>query len=225
MKILINTTSDPIDLDIGETIPANSQVTINPENYIDYANSADALRYLGCGSLVVNDGESNLDMVQGTRCLLGGFSGKLQLIDSLVSADGIKIDVGTASIVGPQGEPGPVSIFGSQYHYAESLIESNTDSISSVNKLTLNLSSLPSGLYKLNWSYDWSHDTNNSDFRAEIKLDTTILSTHVNQKYPEKGFISTLSLNGNHTIEINYWTNGTGFSFIKDAKLELWRLS
>ena len=32
MKILINTTSNPIDLDIGETIPANSQVTINPEN-------------------------------------------------------------------------------------------------------------------------------------------------------------------------------------------------
>jgi len=195
------------------------------------------------GLVAAHDGRRSIDDVQ-----------KFQIVDQNQEPIGrvddagtmrLAIDVGNASIVGaqgpqgdtgpqgPQGPQGPTSTFGSEYNYAESLTESSTTSNSPVNKLTLSLTSLPSGTYRLNWSYNWSGASTSVDFRAEIELDSTQIMYHsqepkdsgTDQQIPASGFIPNLNLNGNHTVDLNFWEEGGSTAYIRDARLELWRIS
>lgn len=135
---------------------------------------------------------------------------------------------------GPQGDPGPVSTFGTEYTLVESLAQSTTNSTTFQTKATMSLISLPSGTYRLNWSYGWSHGANNTDFEAQILIDGSQEMLHiqepqdsgVDQQHRESGFIANLAFNGNHTILLQWRTDDSDdTAFIRDARLELWRIS
>lgn len=135
---------------------------------------------------------------------------------------------------GPQGPQGPVAIFGSEYNLAESLAQSQNGTENFVTKVTLNVTGLPAGTYRLNWFYNWALNGTGDDFESNILLDNSTINEHrqepkdpgVDQIHPAQGFIPNLSLSGDHTFEIEYRTDDAGITaFIQDARLELWRVS
>ena len=92
-KILKNQTASAINLDIGLTVPASGQLTINPQDYDDAADSDDIVTEVGAGNLIINDGSFDLDKAAGIRLIQGGFTNKVQIDDDLVASDRFKIDV------------------------------------------------------------------------------------------------------------------------------------
>jgi hypothetical protein len=94
-KILKNSTGSSVDItDVGQTIAASSNFTINAQEYDLYATSNDVVELIGDGTLIVNDGSFDLDKADGIRLIQGGFTNKIVLEDDLLNAqDRIKVDV------------------------------------------------------------------------------------------------------------------------------------
>jgi len=96
-KILKNQTASPISLDIGLTIPPSGQLSLNPQDFDDAADSNDIITQVGNGNLIVNDGSFDLDIADGIRLIQGGFSNKIQLDDDLLTSslatERVKVDV------------------------------------------------------------------------------------------------------------------------------------
>jgi len=122
-------------------------------------------------------------------------------------------------------------VFGQGYDYASAETQTTTTSTSPVNKLTMTTSSLDAGDYKINWYYEWRRDSNSSDFRAQVVIDstTTIMeqseeSQDNNSWHTEGGFYNHTFTAGSHTIELDYWGESTSTSYIRRARIELWRV-
>ena len=316
-KILINQTASDINLDVGLTIPASSQITISPLDFDEASDSDDIVTLIGIGDIIVNNGSINLSKADGIRLIQGGFTNRVLIDDNLIQSNRIKInldntltgpqgapgidanrifdgigipavglgndndyyidtssgdfyeknsgiwnsignikgpqggvgpqgiqgiqgiqgDIGNTGPQGIQGEIGPAgtTVFGSEYNYTESLTQSSTNSTSFQTKLTLNVSNLPSGNYRLNWTFNWSHSVTNTDFEARVRQDSLVELDQViiepkdsgtDQEHPASGFKGNLSLNGNHTFTIEWRTSYTDdTAWIRNARLELWRVS
>jgi len=94
-KIVKNTTIADISIsDVGETIPASSQITIDPQLYLLWAASSDVVSPVGSGDLVVNDGSVDLNASDGMDLLKGIFQ-KHRIIgntdSTLIGNDGDKL--------------------------------------------------------------------------------------------------------------------------------------
>lgn len=82
-KILKNTTgSDVAIADVGQTVPASSQITITPQDYLLYADSSDTVTLVGAGTLVVNDGSVDLSIADGMKLIQGIFPSSVKIITS-----------------------------------------------------------------------------------------------------------------------------------------------
>lgn len=77
-KIIKNTTSSDIEIDVlGLTIPANDQITLSPDTYLDAEDSITEISTLiTSGDLVVNDGLNDLTAEEGIDYLRVGTFGK-----------------------------------------------------------------------------------------------------------------------------------------------------
>ncbi len=72
IKILKNVTGSPITLaDVGITIPALSQYTIDPVEYGLFARSTDTIGKLSSGDIVMNNGTDDLPPLEGIAWLQG----------------------------------------------------------------------------------------------------------------------------------------------------------
>jgi len=146
-----------------------------------------------------------------------------------------KIDT-TSGTLQTQIDNIPVSVFGTEYGYSSSDAESSTSADTPQEKVTLSKTSLPSGSYHINWSYEFNVDHNkNSEFNARVQIDDT--TTIAEQGEPagkawktdivwiaQSGIYNT-TLSGDVDIDIDYWcADGTGVE-IRRARLELWRVS
>jgi hypothetical protein len=118
--------------------------------------------------------------------------------------------------------------------FAESLVESSTNSSNPIRKLRLSITDLPAGTYRIGWYYEWANSTTNKDFIARVQLDdTTDLMEHTQesqesgttQSQPACGFAYQDISEGNHDIDLDYWSDGNSTSYIKRARLEIWRVS
>lgn len=125
-------------------------------------------------------------------------------------------------------------IFGTEFQWDESTGESSTNSLSYVRKLRLTTTSLPAGEYRIGWSYNWSHNSTISDFEARVFLNDSItIEDHrqepkdsgTDQRYQNGGF-SIRTLSGINTIDIDWRTDNAGnTAFIRETRLEIWRIS
>ncbi len=93
IKILKNNTASAINLDIGITVPASSQVTLATQDYDEAAASDDIVTEVGSGNITINDGSNDLSISDGIRLIQGGYTNKIQLDEDLLNSDRIKIDV------------------------------------------------------------------------------------------------------------------------------------
>lgn len=74
-KILENTTAiDVVLLDVGITIPASGSYTIPPTEYLFFAASSNVVTKIGNGTLIVNDGTSDLSISDGVDLIKGLFT-------------------------------------------------------------------------------------------------------------------------------------------------------
>lgn len=97
VKILINNTSSALNLDLGVTVPANGQLTIQPTDYLEAADNDELVELIGDGTLTINDGNEDLTKAQGMALIQSGFR-KTDFDDSLLTSNRLKVDVtGTLS--------------------------------------------------------------------------------------------------------------------------------
>lgn len=63
-KILVNNNGFDVEIaDTGVTVAASSNYTIPPQNYLDFAASSDVIVLIANGTLVLNDGGSDILVV------------------------------------------------------------------------------------------------------------------------------------------------------------------
>ena len=73
-KILKNNTGSPVIIsDVGQTVPAASQLLIQVTDYLLYAASSDVIILIGDSTLTVNDGSTDLSISDGTDLIKGLF--------------------------------------------------------------------------------------------------------------------------------------------------------
>jgi hypothetical protein len=116
---------------------------------------------------------------------------------------------------------------------AESLSESSTNSSTPQRKLRMNITEIPEGRYRIGWYYEWAQSSQSTDFRARVQLnDTTDLMYHsqeakdsgTDQSMPICGYAYMNLTEGDHNIDLDFWAEGNT-SYIKNVRLEIWRVS
>ena len=142
---------------------------------------------------------------------------------------------GETGIQGVTGIPGENAnaIFGSEFQTVFTDTDSSTTSTSPVNKISLYISNLPAGKYRVGWQYKWRYSYTKGNFIARVQVDDS-LQIHYLEKEPkdsgsdirinESGFAYvTFSSQGDHFFDLDYWGEGDT-SYIYDAALEFWRV-
>ena len=122
------------------------------------------------------------------------------------------------------------------FQQAESLAESSTTSLTYIQKLRLTTTSLPAGDYMVQWSFEYSQQSNTEACESRIQVDdTTILGEYAGAPnisyaqggyYPAGGFAITTLTAGIHTIDVDYASSASNKSaYIKNVRLSIWRVS
>jgi len=113
-KILKNNTGSPVSInDVGQTVPASSQLTIQPQDYLLYAASDDVITLIGAATLTVNDGSNDLSISDGSKLIQGIFPNPIGINGS----DGTQIgNVGDAlktnTVISPDADSSTYDSFG-----------------------------------------------------------------------------------------------------------------
>jgi len=120
-------------------------------------------------------------------------------------------------------------VYGTQYHYAESNVQSSTTSETFQTKVTLSTSSLPAGNYRLGYSYEAANEDSKDETDCEVVMDGVVVAEsrikgNQNYDYPSLGGFVRLTLSGIKTATIRYRDTGSGTALIRRARLELWRV-
>ena len=78
-KIVKNNTASAVNLDVGVTIAASTNYTIEPEDYLRWAASDDIVTYVGDGTLTINDGSNDLGISAGIDLIKGLFPSSVEI--------------------------------------------------------------------------------------------------------------------------------------------------
>ena len=96
--------------------------------------------------------------------------------------------------------------------------------------------SIPSGTYRIGWSFEWACSSDKapaSGFMVEIDETTEIMYVEMAPQkkygdgcfYTSSGFKHTSLSAESHTIDIYYKRGVEGTTYIRKARLEIWRVS
>lgn len=121
-----------------------------------------------------------------------------------------------------------------EYRYVVDDSESQTTNTAFQEKINLLINDVPSGTYRIKWSYESVYNQANSDFIARIQVDdgTDIMyhqqepeASVIGQSIPSSGFTCIPLSSGSHTIDLDYKAQvDHGSACIKRARLEFWRI-
>ena len=127
------------------------------------------------------------------------------------------------------------SIFGSEMQQTSSDGLSSTTSTTFQQKLRMTTASLPSGTYRIAWSYEWRCQNTSYDFRGQVQINDTTTIMEQRQESQDAGSDQLHKNSGfyYHTgsgvldIDVDYCiSDGAGGSaYIQRARLEIWRAS
>lgn len=124
------------------------------------------------------------------------------------------------------------NVFGTYYHSAEDLSQQTTSSNSYVNALTTTTGTVPSGKYRVGWSFEYQINSKGQDFEARVQVNnsTTIAEINVEPKdqtsyFPASGFAELeFGSNGTHQIDVDFASEGNETSRIRKTRVEFWRV-
>ncbi len=126
------------------------------------------------------------------------------------------------------GVSGGGGTFGSEFQEESAESESNTSSTSYQQKLRLTTDSLPSGTYRIGWSYEIDGNGDTSRARVELNDDDELSYYEYDSSLADFIQVSGFkyeSLSGVNTIDIDYSMISSGEIDIRRARLEIWRVS
>jgi len=120
------------------------------------------------------------------------------------------------------------TVTGTFYQYAESDAQSQTTSNNFQEKLTLTTVFLPSGIYRLGYTFECSNTNNDAIVEIRVRLDgetVSLPSSEFDNDYLLFGGFVERNLSGIINADI-YWrrANPGGQSLIRRARLEFWRV-
>jgi hypothetical protein len=122
----------------------------------------------------------------------------------------------------------------SHFQEEESLPEQTTTSTTFVNALTLTTESILAGKYRVGVSFNWAASSNSTDFEGRVQIDNVTNIFQINQEpqeagasqyIPACGFAYVDLTSGAHVIELDFANEGGNTSYIRDARLEFYRVS
>lgn len=139
---------------------------------------------------------------------------------------------GTSGTSGMSGTSGTSSIVGSWWSWADDIYETSTKSTSFIQKLRLSLPPIPEGYYRVGWYFEWGKSNLTTDFIGQVVVDGSVDIANVNMeakdknsRSPASGHAIVLLSAGTHTIDINYASEGgSAISYIRNARIEFWRV-
>jgi len=118
-------------------------------------------------------------------------------------------------------------VFGTQYAYAESEGLSTTSSTSLQTKLTLTTPNLPSGTYRVGYTFELSNASNGVLSEVQVQEDGSAIAVttfEADNDYHTLGGFKEMSLSGVNSFTIKYRVVSSGTCQIRRARLEFWRL-
>lgn len=127
--------------------------------------------------------------------------------------------------------PASSPTFGSNFQYGESLSSSSTSAVWT-QKLRVTTSTLPAGTYRIGWSCELNCSSASADMNIRVQTnDTNTLATgnmeikDVSSYFPLSGFgyyvvSSPEALN----IDLDYGNESSNTTYIRNARLEIWRV-
>jgi hypothetical protein len=227
-RIKNNTGSDKIIK--GQVVAPGAYYTV-PADEIGKFGDASLDAEIAAGTVVVNDGTSDLSITVGQKRLLPSYWIGEVFIDDTSKSDGKSLNYDSASDTVKYYTP---SIYGNNFVYNEALSNSSTSSSSYVTKLTLTTGTVLAGDYMVEWSFLQGTDKVQSNIFWRIYQDsTTVLSSAEAcmaaslPVYDQVGGFAKITLSaGSHTFKIDHKTDGSQScgSNIKDARLKFYRV-
>ena len=199
--------------------------------YVDNAISS------GTGNIFHNtllglDSDDHLQyiLVDGSRSFTNTISGVYPTDPNHLTTKQYVIDLVSGNIPVASGDP-ITSL--TNYSFIQELGVSQTTSTSYVHKIRLTASGLPYGNYRMGWTFEWRQSKTNSEFWARLQIDdSNTIFEYEASPYVDVDFwnivtdlhYETLS-SGTHYIDLDYSTGSNSVvSYIKNAKLEMWRV-
>lgn len=186
---------------------------------------------------------------QDSKLFWDGTANELRLSTTISGVDptnnnhlitkGYLFEVLTGQALGTGEGSGFNTIFGSEFQYIQDAAISQTTSTTYQEKLSVTISGatgsgIPAGDYRVGFSYEWRQSKQDNEFWARIRVDDTVtifereISPFVDVSFWNltTSFYYYPSLaSGTHTIDMDYKTsNGSSVSYIKNAKIEFWRV-
>jgi len=122
-------------------------------------------------------------------------------------------------------------VFATEFNIGESLAESSTTDFNNwVEKLELTLASLPAGTYRIGWSSGVKSSSGSKSYQARCLLDDSVDLGLVQNYNPEylvfTGFAHKPLTAGSHVICLEFkCTSGAMTAYIRNARIEFWRVS
>jgi len=148
---------------------------------------------------------------------------KDEIVNKIVESDGAT-SIEITSIYKKSG-----TIFGSDYSYVSSEVESSTTSYSWQTKLTMTTPDL-TGTYRISWFGEITNSNNKSEYWFGVRLNGTSICEiedkpiDDNHWYPQSGFYVT-DFDGVQNIDIVFAEGKNGTAKIRRSRIEIMRIS
>lgn len=199
-KIIKNNSDNTIQI-LNRDVAVGEQYEIPTHLWLELIDKTSLHNLISSGELIVNDGNQDLSSSDGVYH--------------------IKIF-----------QPYKTFSDSYKYNYAESESLNSTTSTSYQNKVSLDIN-VPAGNYHIGWYYEWKTEKQSLSIKTRIQLDNTTDLSEIEPSpnrndtiHSVSGFKSNISLDGSHTIDLDYCSLETGKAVcIRSSRLELWRVS
>ena len=198
-------------------------VDVDPEDFRDYAISADVKTKLASGDFEVDDGGGTaFSAADGLRWV--------ESLDQTSILEGDLYDKTGRADKAEWFWDGPSSRWKMRFgqKYAESLVDSSTSSQTYVQKMRLTTVSLLAGDYRIGWSVEIeaSDDKGNPLFQIEVDDTTQIhetdtLNSPKDNSFGYSGFDVVTLTAGTHDIDLDIRDEGKKTMFARNARLEI----
>ena len=217
---------------ISSTAAANGQIVVWSGSLWELGDHGDLAG-------LDNDDHAQYSLIDGTRAFTSTVGGVEPIEDAHLITKKYLFDVLSGQASGTGSGTGFNTLFGSEFQFIQDNTTSQTTSTTYQEKINISISGatgsgIPYGDYRIGFSYEWRQSKLNHEFWARVRVDDTLtifereISPFVDVDFwnitTSFYYYPALS-SGIHTIDMDYKTsNASSVSYIKNAKIEFWRV-
>ena len=207
----------------GFTVPVSgvSPVTDNDIALKSYTDSASANALALANAYTDSLSAGGVNIYDNGALVAGSPFSDLNFINTTVSTSGDIVSIETDE-----------SVFGTEFQQSESSGQSGTTGDTFQNKISLTPSGLPSGLYRIGWYCELQETDGAGDVESRLLIDGSIEKSRtvlepqdVANWYSFGGFGYHEVTGGSMTVQLQWREVGGGTAYIRNARVEIWRIN